>query len=362
MIRARARSVRLSLFYAHPSTTVIFARRLQTIPTKKAPKSDVPPLKDARKPHVQLRPAPIKVPKTVSLAPPPAPPAAHESPHPTVQTTEPLSLKSLKETTVRDIADAESHGILVPPPPGAGWAKSTLHKAIQLAKFYFRGVKLVYTRSKIARTIQHRVKTGGAPLERWEYRMLHTQRADMKRLVPFVLTALILEEIIPLIVLYAPSMLPSTCILPSQRDRIQEKATDKALELLANHKPVLASLTKGVDSGEIPLNALSGQDVTKTICGLLRLSTFGIDSLRIQRIRRHLAHVEKDDALLTKEGLRGLSPQDLLQALHERGINTRDLDNSAQVQKLKWWLKSVNAKENTVARRVYLVALLGTWQ
>lgn len=44
------------------------------------------------------------------------------------------------------------------------------------------------------------------------------------RLVPFLLIVLIIEEIIPLIVMYVPGILPSTCILPSQLERIQTKA------------------------------------------------------------------------------------------------------------------------------------------
>ncbi|KAJ7675090.1 hypothetical protein B0H17DRAFT_1081724 [Mycena rosella] len=356
MLRSRAYG---QLAHASRRPTLILTRRLQTLPTPEKPaKSSVPPPKDLRKPQVQLRPAPIKVPKTAAPTPTPAAPTPRP-PLPTVQSTTPLSLTSLKETTVRDIADAESHGILTPPPPGAGWAKSTLHKAIQIGKFYFRGVKLIYTRSKITGDIQKRVQGGGAPLERWEHRMLHIQSADMKRLVPFVLTALILEEIIPLIVLYAPGMLPSTCILPSQRDRIQDKAMDKALKIMTDHKETLLSITRAADGGEIPLSALTGT-VPEAICGILRLSTRGIDGFRIRRIQKHLTFIEQDDALLTKEGLRDLSPQDILQALHERGFITRDLDSAAQLQQLNWWLKSVNAKENSLARRLYLVALVGT--
>jgi LETM1 and EF-hand domain-containing protein 1 len=38
---------------------------------------------------------------------------------------------------------------------------------------------------------------------------------------------LVLEEVIPLIVLYAPGMLPSTCILASQRARIDANRREK---------------------------------------------------------------------------------------------------------------------------------------
>lgn len=46
------------------------------------------------------------------------------------------------------------------------------------------------------------------------------------RLIPFLLILLILEEALPLVVLYAPFLLPSTCILPNQRARILWKRDD----------------------------------------------------------------------------------------------------------------------------------------
>jgi len=115
-------------------------------------------------------------------------------------------------------------------------------------KFYFRGLKLVITHRRQAQAIQARVKAGGEPLSRWESRFIQTNKSDLARyltpqpqahfvnfflifpelrLVPFVAIMLVLEEVIPLIVLYAPGMLPSTCILASQRERIEAKRYDK---------------------------------------------------------------------------------------------------------------------------------------
>ncbi|KAJ7048174.1 hypothetical protein C8F01DRAFT_1072293 [Mycena amicta] len=322
----------------------ILYRQLQTIPTP--PDPHVPPsTSNPRRQQVQLHPAPIKPTKITT------------PPRPVVQTEPSVSLKALKETTTRDIADAEAHGILVPPPAGAGWAKSTLHKAVQLAKFYFRGVKLVYTRSIVARNIRARVDSGGDALERWEHRMLYTQAADMRRLAPFVLTALILEEVIPLIIIWAPGFLPSTCILPSQRERIQERATEKALAFITSHGPSLATLTRAASDGEIPLAALNRPEV---ICGLLGLSTFGLDFMRRRRIQRHLLFVSADDVFLDRDGIRSLSAQDLKQALRERGIVSPGLDTAQQTQKLSYWLKSVHDRSDLVARRIYLVALMGS--
>lgn len=49
----------------------------------------------------------------------------------------------------------------------------------------------------------------------------------LSRLIPFALIIIIAEEVIPLVVMYAPFILPSTCILPSQKERIDTKRRAK---------------------------------------------------------------------------------------------------------------------------------------
>lgn len=78
---------------------------------------------------------------------------------------------------------------------------------------------------------------------------------------------LVLEEVIPLIVLYAPGMLPSTCILASQRERIEAKRYEKQrayaeemcdafMELRKAGATALASSLPSINSGV----GLCGQD------------------------------------------------------------------------------------------------------
>jgi LETM1 and EF-hand domain-containing protein 1 len=57
------------------------------------------------------------------------------------------------------------------------------------------------------------------------------------------LTLLILEEALPFIVLYAPGLLPSTCLLPSQRQRIEAKRRTKQMAHMASAKAELQRLT-----------------------------------------------------------------------------------------------------------------------
>ncbi len=193
-----------------------------------------------------------------------------------------------------DMKQAYIHGVLARPPPGAGKVATLWHKAKELfvrrplnselsvlnsffQKFYFRGLKLVIIHRRRAQEIQARVTAGGKPLSRWESRFIQTNKGDLARylttppqtllltprefrLVPFVAIVIVLEEVIPLIVLYAPGMLPSTCILASQRERIDAKRCEKQrayaeemrdalLEVRKAGPTALASSLPSVNSG-----------------------------------------------------------------------------------------------------------------
>ena len=79
------------------------------------------------------------------------------------------------------------------------------------------------------------------------------------RLVPFVLTIVIIEEIIPLIVLYAPGLLPSTCVLPSQRERILTKRHEKQRQAYTFAR--LADIFKNGDQSSAQLSSLDDESI-----------------------------------------------------------------------------------------------------
>ncbi|KAF5386050.1 hypothetical protein D9615_002428 [Tricholomella constricta] len=300
------------------------ARFLSTpVPTPKPsspPEAHLTPAQ--RKQKLDLRPAPIKPPRSSTIS------ATHIPTKPTVPLPQPTampsapSLKAVKEVAKRDIEDAEAHGILAPPPPNSNWFKRTLHKGIELAKFYYRGVKLIFLRRKEINLIRARIKAGGSPLTRWENRLIRTQKSDINKVVPFLFIALLLEEVIPLIAIYAPFMLPSTCILPSQRDRIEEKRTEKAIAYAAEYRHIYAKLKlQESPAGHLPIDALKASGTSIAVCGVLRLSTVGFDALRIRRIRNHLEFLAVDDQLLVQDKLlQRLSLKGLEEALLERGL------------------------------------------
>ncbi|KAH9485296.1 LETM1 domain-containing protein mdm28, mitochondrial [Psilocybe cubensis] len=320
---------------------------------------DAPPPPLSKKPKIDLRPAPIK-PKSSSPLPAKLPRSFIP---PTPSPTNPTKLSTAKEEVQHDLHDAQAHGILTPPPPDANWFRRTLHQGIQLFKFYYRGVKLVFFRRKEIAIIKARVRGGGAPLTRSEFRLIETQKDDINKIIPFLLIALVLEEIIPLIAIYAPFLLPSTCILPSQRERIETKRAEKAKTFSSQYYTVYAALKRAENpAGFLPLSALRNTSSAPTaVCGLLGLSTIGIDALRIRRIRRHLQFITRDDQLLFQDKLTAsLSLRELREALEERGIGARGLSTTDLQSRLQWWLDAVkesstNIDDNAIARRLALV-------
>ncbi|KAF8629111.1 hypothetical protein AX17_005697 [Amanita inopinata Kibby_2008] len=246
-----------------------------------------------------------------------------------------------KEVSKRDIEEAESHGILTPPPPDSNWFRRMMHKGIQLAKFYYRGVRLIFIRRQQVSVIRARIKAGGSPLTRSEFRFITMQRDDVNKVVPFIFIALLLEEIIPLIAIYAPSMLPSTCILPSQRARIDDKKTEKAVAFSTLYRPLFVQLRNLENPpGHLALDLLRQPGASEAVCGILRLSTIGTDTLRIRRIRQHLAFIREDDILLLRNRI-PLSEKELNEALEERGIIVQNLSLRTKQLQLDWWLDSV---------------------
>ncbi|KAF8197953.1 hypothetical protein BJ912DRAFT_922670 [Pholiota molesta] len=340
-------------------------RRLYSIPTPPPPATKLqtgeqpPPLPPHKKPKLDLRPGPVKPKQSPPAGAPPPSINATVAPSVTHVPARPSLGEATKEAK-HDIEDAETHGILTPPPPGANWAQRTLHQVIQIAKFYYRGTKLIFTRRKAIALIHARVKAGGAPLTRAEFRLIETQKDDVAKLVPFLIIALLLEEVIPLIAIYVPAMLPSTCILPSQRARIEEKRAEKALAFQATYASVYAGLRNKASAGHMPLAALTVADAPTAVAGL---STIGIDALRMRRIQKHLAFITRDDEKLLRDNT-PLSRRALVEALEERGIRTSPNLTHEQLQaRLQWWLDSIKASTGaadadaaaTLERRLALV-------
>jgi len=61
-----------------------------------------------------------------------------------------------------------------------------LNTHIPPQKFYYRGVKLVITRRGEIAAIRRRIRDGGPPLTRAEFRLITTQKDDINKYVPLL--------------------------------------------------------------------------------------------------------------------------------------------------------------------------------
>jgi len=278
--------------------------------------------------------------------------------------SDPVPQPGIAESAKIDYGEASRHGILAPPPADASKIGKLWHQAKEYFKFYLRGLKLVNTHRKQVNEILARVKAGGEPLSRWETRFIETHRADIRKLVPFVLVLVTLEELIPLMVLYAPFMLPSTCILPSQRERILSKQRQTVALYAASMKVDFQRIVKRA-SLQVPssLRSLSRAELL-AMCGVLNLSTFGPPPIRRLRVTRHLRRISQDDALLGQEGLgQRLTLPELQEALDERGFVTSELSREDMLNNLRGWLSRVEQEgADPVLERVQTVAELHAGQ
>ncbi|KAF7790297.1 hypothetical protein EIP86_001251 [Pleurotus ostreatoroseus] len=337
-----------------------------------------PPTSTAvKKPKVELRPAPVKpnpsdvFPKSApSVSPTPRPATTANAPDNGVQASS-LTTKTEKiphregviESAQHDFEYASSHGILAPPPPGANKLQKLIHQAKEFFKFYWNGIKLINTNRLRTNRMRARVAAGGPPLTRWETRFVQTYKQDALKLIPFALIIIIAEEAIPFVVMWAPFLLPSTCILPAQRERIAGKKRAQQTVIVETQKNVFEDILKR-SSSEKDVLTLLGQPEAKALGGLLRQSsyTFGFSSLRTKRIQRYLTSISQDDALLQQEGFgERLTDAELREALDERGILTEGLTPKQWRSRLHWWLTNVDASStgvdiDPVSRRVLLIA------
>lgn len=336
-------------------------RRYSTFPEqqRKVKQGDgLPPIgtPQSSKPKVDLRPAPKKVIKEARTSSPPPPqnsvvPQSQSAPDSSSLTnTESIQQSSEHlgaiESTKYDFNDAVRRGVFKPPPEGASKPAVLWHNLKQYFWFYYGGLKLVLvTHRNQVGAIKNRIREAKAKGEdvsmtRSETRFVRQYKRDLLKLLPFVLTLAVLEEAIPFIVLYAPGLLPSTCLLPSQRERIEAKRRTKQRSHMAILKSQLDKLQSISTLSQRGVSSLSSE-LSQGVAGVLARWTYGPSFFQHNIISRHLRYIAEDDTLLSREN-NGASLQDgeLTEALEERGmIWGSSLSRQEKLAMLQWWLK-----------------------
>ncbi len=84
---------------------------------------------------------------------------------------------------------------------------------------------------------------------------------------------IVAEETIPLVVIYAPFLLPSTCLLPSQRERIENKRREKQRDLAESMKSVFQAVYKRTaEQPELSVDKLLDRTAVVSYSGCVSLT------------------------------------------------------------------------------------------
>ncbi|KAF9959760.1 hypothetical protein BGZ70_008761 [Mortierella alpina] len=249
-----------------------------------------------------------------------------------------------------------------PPPTGVvGKAKDYWRKGKEIVIQCKDGVKLLWVNKRIVKDLKRAQNEEGHQLTRREFQLIYRTDIDIKRLIPFGLVFCLATEYIPLIIIFAPQLIPSTCVTPAQlegrRKKIHEKRsvmTEKLIRLnrreitkesLANYNSFITIAKKygeGFDYNMIDREHLA------SFCKFMGLSGFGPKSMLKKRLDKHMTYLSKDDQLLQKDGIDSLTFAELQLANEERGMRSLEVSKEHLEKSLAYWLKLSLSKDATI--------------
>ncbi|WFC94277.1 hypothetical protein MBRA1_000905 [Malassezia brasiliensis] len=216
-----------------------------------------------------------------------------------------------------------------------------------LFRFYLNGVKQIWRNRDLVKQIKANVAETGRDLTYEEATLLRTHSADMLKLPLFLLILVTIEELLPLMVIYTPFLLPSTCILPSQRLKIRKRfelkreecvnALRDMIQNVPSMQPPYEEQAASATLAPLPKEALQKLVVT------YNLSAWGGSALRTRRLVRHLTHLRTADMRLATSKLLNDPGDDaaefLADACTERGLRAANISVEEMIMSLRAWLE-----------------------
>ncbi|KAI9290363.1 LETM1-like protein-domain-containing protein [Umbelopsis sp. AD052] len=239
----------------------------------------------------------------------------------------------------------------------------------KLMTFYKDGIKLLWANHKTTKSLKEKVSKEGHVLTRDEFQLIHLSEKDMIKLIPFAAIFLILAESIPLVVMFAPGLVPSTCVTPSQMKKQREKMYNKRLEMSKN----VVESTSRVEGISVS-DFLSHANVCRlakryemdfdlanidrkhlsSYCRFMGLPSYGTQGMLRKRLDKYLDYIVRDDKYIAEEGVDQLDMPELEQAAEERGMRSVDVPPEQLRKSLQYWI-SLSLKEDPVIPRGLLV-------
>jgi hypothetical protein len=221
-----------------------------------------------------------------------------------------------------------------------------------LFRFYTNGIGQLWRNHRAATHLRNQIKQRGVEtLTRAEFQQLTRARDDIRKLLPFIGVLIVLPESIPFLLVFAPGVVPSTCVLPTQKEtrvsKIRGRRDDMARALVAGAKGLEPLKVEDVVRSDVlrELAVRHGSEYSavdvkqlKAFCRFLGLSEFGGMFWLQRRWNKFSMYVQEDDLLLSKQGIGSLSVEQVAEAVEERGMTHTRLTEEEQRQALQEWV------------------------
>lgn len=173
-------------------------------------------------------------------------------------------------------------------------------------------------------------------------------RHDVRRLPIFALMFIVCGEFTPLVVLAIPSVVPLTCRIPRQIEKLREGTESRRRASAARIQDKIRSASTGSNSTE-GVSALSRAEVTAHVARSLNLISPLWDRLPLpdsvvallasRKVRAHVAYLDRDGHLLSQAGgVPALEDDEVALACEDRGLPVVDRSAAELRKSLGRWV------------------------
>ncbi|KAI9466448.1 LETM1-like protein-domain-containing protein [Zychaea mexicana] len=187
----------------------------------------------------------------------------------------------------------------------------------------------------------------------------------MIKLAPFGLIFLVLPESIPLFVIFAPGIIPSTCLTESQVLKQRQKLDEARQRMSSNVIQASHQIGRIAPEDFLSLRKFFkiakgyhydfelpqvNKDNLSAYCRFMGLKGWGTKGMLEKRLNKHLDYLLEDDKLIAKEGIESLNMPELQHAVEERGMRSVDVNEEQLRRGLDFWIAVHMNKEQSIPR------------
>jgi len=242
--------------------------------------------------------------------------------------------------------------------------ENVIQTGVSIVKQFISGSKQLWKNFKLVRQLQQK----GQNLNRNEWIFVEKTKNDIKKSIPILLLFWlpVVGNLVPLIVIFVPSLLPSMFVIErfliaaqKKKEEQQSLAAKEVIDQLETFNVFdlskKTSITKNIQNKNlVPISDIETLSrLMDSQLQLNRISKSHIMSLRQfmslsyvlptrgfleNQLLKRLRFIIEDDKMLGSEDLHSYSEKDIRDALNDRGVPSQNLSKEEMVKKLQDWV------------------------